>query len=428
MKFRLPSSSVINNLLASVGLQLTIAALSLISGPLQARGLGSDGRGQLAVVLVIGQIASMAVDMGTGGYLIRERANGLPRNILIGSITPIVRLSVVGCILLAWPIAYIFCRGDTLLEIMIVAQLALMPIVVCTQIATSLALGEEDIRSVVIIRLTTAIVPVIGLTVLFIVGKITLITASACYFLAILVAIIPTMKIWAKSLPLAYDAQVRDKAWKFGRSSMLTMILSLGNVRADALIVARALSFHDAGLYVVASTLAGLPMMLANASMQSLARRLSLDGLGRATAQASGLVSAAVMVSALIVAISSPFILPLLFGKAFAQSVPIAWILLAGATFGANANFLGIATTLANEPKIAAYAQLAGIATMVVSMLILSSFGGILGAATGSALGYVVTSIYLIRHAKKTSKFSWYAYVIPSSHSILTTIRHIKGQ
>jgi O-antigen/teichoic acid export membrane protein len=406
------------NMFATAGVQVIVAALALLSGPLQANGLGPEGRGSLAVVLVIGQVASFLSDGGTLGYIIRERANGRARGELIGSVLPIIAGALILWGLAAWPLALLFGKDDPILTMLILVQLLLLPFAACTQLGSGVALGEERWSTMVIIRLTVAIVPVMGLLILFFTERMTVESATICYFVGTIMATIPALVLCLKSRPFVRHNCVTGEAWRFGRASMLTTVVTVGNARADILIVSQLLSLRDAGLYAVASTLANMPLMLTNIAGQSLSRRLSRNGLGAETARASRVLLLLMSVMCLGVAGAGPFVLPWLFGAAFRESVPILMVLLIGALFASPSNFLGYATSLIGQPKNAAFAQLIGVSAMIGAMIVLIPLYGLIGAALGSALGYCASASFLIRNAQQTSQLPWKSYIFPDPHDL----------
>ncbi|QRG05969.1 oligosaccharide flippase family protein [Xanthobacter dioxanivorans] len=426
MTRKLPIGPMARNLFATAGVQIVVALLSLISGPLQARGLGPEGRGQLAVVLVIGQIAAFLSDAGTLGYVIRERARGRPRGVLIGSVLPILAVSFALWAIAAWPLALVFGKGDPTLTIMILAQLTLLPFTAATQLGSGVALAEERWRIMMIIRLTVAVVPVLGLLVLFLSDRMSVQSACICYFVATIIAAIPALALCLRSRPLVFSWSITLDAWRFGRVSMLTILITMGNTRADVLIVSQFLSLRDAGLYAVASILASMPLMLTSAVAQSLSRRLSLSSLGAETARASRLLLLVMAVICIGVAGAAPFVLPWLFGSAFRESVPILWILLFGTLCASPSNFLGYATSLAGHPKSAAFAQLIGVVVMAVTMIFLVPAWGLIGAAIGSALSYAASAGVLLRNAHGTSGIQWCSYIIPTARDVRDVVLLIR--
>lgn len=412
------------NLLATSGVQAIVVMISLFSGPLQARGLGPEGRGELAVVLVIGQLAAFLADAGTLGFIVRERAHNRERGQLIGSTLPLV-IGILGVwAVAAWPLATLFGQGQPSLTFLILVQLAMLPFAACTQLGTALALGEERWKITVTMRLMGAIIPLIGLTILFFTDRMTVQAACFCYFFATIVATFPALILCTRSRPIVFDMKTMREAWRFGRVSMLTVLVTFGNARLDLLIVSQLLSLRDAGLYAVASTLAIIPALLSNAAGQSLSRRLSRNHLGIETAHASRLLLVAITAICIGVACTAPFLVPWLFGAQFRESVPVVLILLIGTLFASPSNFLGFATSLSGQPQNAAFAQFVGVTAMVVGIFALVPVYGLIGAAMGSTLGFLASAAILVRNAHKTSGLPFYSYLV-ATPSDLRSIRSV---
>jgi O-antigen/teichoic acid export membrane protein len=318
-------------------------------------------------------------------------------------VAPILGVSVAVWLIAAVPIALVFGQGDSEVEALVTAQLALVPVFAVTQSALGVAMGEERWKTIALMRLTAAVVPVIGLLSLHSLGRLTLLTASGSYFTATLLASTPAFLIWWRARPLQRDAKTTREGWEFGRAAMMTTLLTLGSVRADALVVAQLLSFSDAGNYVVAATLASPPLTLAGAAMASLARRISLVGLGPVTATYTRMVLAVAFVAACGIGVVAPFLIPFLFGEEFRGSVQIAQILLIGTVCGAAGNFLSLAVSFAGHPGVASWGQFVGLAGMMATMVPLGLAFGVSGCAAGSVFGYAATFVFLMAWASRQS-------------------------
>lgn len=409
---------MLRNLSGTVGVQIAVVTLSLVSAPLLARGLGADGRGQLAVVLVVGHMCAFLIDGGTTNFVIRKKAQGATSSLLLGSVLPILRFSVVSWIIASLPIGLLLGRGEWEVAALIAAQLCLAPVLAVSQAAIGLLLGDERWSTIATMRLSAAALPVASLLLLYATGNLTLVTATVSYFAATVLAAVPAAVLVLRAVPFERDRDTTRDAWDFGRSAIMTTLVTLGSVRADTLIVAQVLGFAEAGQYVLAATVASPPLLLAGAATSSLARRLSLDGQGAATAKYCRIVTTAVLALASVIAAAAPWLIPFLFGGEFAGAVRIAHVLLVGTVFGAAANFLSLSVSFAGHPKIATRGQLVGLIVMMVPIVPIGLQFGAIGCAACSATGYMATWAWLIRWSGRQSGVRWTRYVLPGRSDV----------
>ena len=97
---------------------------------------------------------------------------------------------------------------------------------------------------------------------------------------------------------------------------------------------------------------------------------------------------------ALIVAM--PVVLPLAFGRAFAESVPIARVIVISFALNGLVYVLAQAFMAAGRPGIVAVVQLCGLATTVPAMLLLIPRIGLLGAAVALVVSTTVRFLSLL--------------------------------
>lgn len=67
------------------GLNALLMLLALVTGPVQARVLGPDGRGEIAVILTVLMLAPILLDFGLSDYVARERARGRSLGTVLGT-------------------------------------------------------------------------------------------------------------------------------------------------------------------------------------------------------------------------------------------------------------------------------------------------------------------------------------------------------
>ncbi|MDF9715023.1 lipopolysaccharide biosynthesis protein [Nocardioides sp. ChNu-153] len=410
-------------------MQLVVMLLSFATGPIQARELGPELRGQLATVLIVGQIGAFLSDFGALGWITRQVAHGERAGSVLRSAAPLLLAAWLVAVALAFPIATMVGGSDeSLLFWLLLFQILLLPFSSLVQAASGVALGSANWRFIAFVRLTGAVVPFIGLVVLLLVDEVTLLSTVVCYYLAAVAAGVIALGVWWRSRPIATDVSAVRDAWRFGRGAWLSTLLNVSNLRADGLMVAAVLDFRSLGIYAVAATLAALPGVVPAAVTQATARALSLDNLREFAAATVGAVLALAAIAASAIALTAPVLVPLLFGDEFDEAVPVVWFLLTGTVLGAAAQTLGNAITLAAKPAVVAWAQGAGVVTMLLGMAVLGPRFGILGVAAASASGYGASFALLLTYARVNSGIPVRRWLLLSPRSVQLIYKRRKVQ
>lgn len=80
------------------GLNGVIILTGLVTGPITARALGAEGRGELAAIIVVLSLAPWVLDLGVSVWVGRERARGASRADVLGAALPVA----LACSMLGW--------------------------------------------------------------------------------------------------------------------------------------------------------------------------------------------------------------------------------------------------------------------------------------------------------------------------------------
>src|SRR5262245_3477820 len=180
--------------------------MTLATGPLQARLLGPQGRGELALVLVVTGLAPAILALGLGAFLARELSRGQRRGVVLGTVTGLsLALGGLGA-LFAYPLSRLFADGDPQVQALIFAGLLLLPIGVAGANLSGAYWGEENWRGWSAMRLLVPSLIVVFYVGLWLVDEFTVVSASVAVFAASVIGLLPVA-------PLLRG--VRD--WRFDR-------------------------------------------------------------------------------------------------------------------------------------------------------------------------------------------------------------------
>jgi O-antigen/teichoic acid export membrane protein len=396
---RLPRlSSVVTRLAAA---NLALAAVTVLTAPLQARVLGPAGRGELAAILVPLGLAPQILSIGLGTYAFRAAALGVRVGTLIGTVgTMLVLLGVLGAAAGSL-VAEFVGDGRAVVETWVILGFALLPVGLLNLFLADIAGGLEHWGTVLAMRLVTPAVLLVGICGLFIVGELTVASAA---LVAIIAGALPAVFLIPGAReyrPLRFDLAVAIEAIPFGLKAWAAGLGSLVNFRVDQLLMTRMVDSSDLGLYVIAVTAAGflvtpLVMGLAGGTMPRFATG-SIELIARV--MRTSLL--AVLVTGVAIALAAPIFVPLIFGSEFAAAVPMIWVLLLAGLPLAGTQVLSTAMISHGKPIYSAWAELLALMVTVPGLLLLLPHLAGLGAALVSLVAYSASLVVLTVVARR---------------------------
>lgn len=328
-----------------------IPAAGLATAPMMARALGPTGRGELAAILqpltvagafaAIGVPAAITFFVGRGHPTRRTRRAGFPIILLSSTF-------VYLCLLL---------YSAEIARVAHVPQIAVALIWLSVFPGALLALRRsawQGLRRFAPLDLERAAA---GFTrfgliaLLFLAG----ITIAPLYVVVYITAGLSASAFLFKRLPNRNSTAERPPLLTRGMVLRYSLLASIGTImatlnnRLDQAVLPSAIGAMELGLYSVAVTVAEVPFiittvmvrnLLAESSHQSPALRLRRTFLVGMTG---------VLCASVGLAVISPYFVPLLFGEAFAPSIPAIWLLLSATTVGSAAE--GMNAILAGQAR-----------------------------------------------------------------------------
>jgi O-antigen/teichoic acid export membrane protein len=231
---------------------------------------------------------------------------------------------------------------------------------------------------------------------------------------------------WASSL---LQNEIRQKLW-MGLQGQLGNVAAIFTYRLDVFIVNYFLNPAQVGIYavgvVVSESLWQIPQAVAAALFPRTARTME-HGSQEFTCLIIRHVLLISVVSGALVALVSPFAIPLLFGGRFAGSVQAIWWLLPG-TIGLSVGKVA-ASDLAGRGKTL-YSSIFSLISLIVTVALdftLIPRMGIQGAALASSVAYLTNSVLLASAVHHELKVRWTALLIPSREE-LASYREVGGR
>lgn len=396
---RQPLARVVGRL---TSVNLLIAAVGLLTGPLLARALGPEGRGLLAAILVPLGLAPVLAGLGVGTFVATEVARGRrAAGLLLGSMLPITVASSVVVVLASPAIAALFAGNRTTVSTLIVIGLCVLPIGLIFDLWINVAHGQERWNTLIAVRLIPPVVMAVGISALFVADALSVATAAGLSIVAGTLVVAPALPVVRRTGRLSLDRALTREGARFSAKAWIGGLGSAANARLDQLLMIRLVPPADLGLYVVAVTAAGfLVTPVLGALTSGSLPRFATAGRGLVTSVLRVCLLGCIVVSALLAA-ALPFLIPPVFGSDFAGSVELAWILLAAGVPLTGVHVLSVALTASGHPGFSAVSQVVTLVITIPTLIVLLPMFGATAAACTSLGAYSASFLFLLVAARR---------------------------
>lgn len=387
--------------LVSTAANVVMLLLGLLTGPVIARVLGPEGRGDIAAVIAPATILTWLLSFGLP-TAVAYYVDPVPEGKLLGT-TAAFGLVVGGPICAAlWFICPTYLDGySTVTVIWARVFLVFLPLSIGTQAALEIRRRRAADLRWNYWRSSPIVFSALAIVTLGLLGRLTLASAFASYFAGGLIPIlfflmrlvsVPDVRPSFRTFRLIFPY-----AWR----ALGTIVASSVTARLDQAVLAGFVGPKELGLYAVAVTAASVTSPLATGVTQALFghlrdERSSLIAASRfrRTLWVTTLMSAAV---ATIIGVLTPLLLRLVFGVAFEGATIALRILLPGSVAYNMLTVMGTKLNSDGRPGDAARAALLGGIITVVGLIFAIPAFGIEGAAAVTSVAFVLEVIYLIR-------------------------------
>ena len=378
--------------------------IQLAIGVLVVRVVGAEGKGVL-VILTTG--ISLLATLGHLGfpaaaiYFVRRRIYN-ERTLLANYsiVIIVVGLLSAGLLFLASDFFIaVLLQGTSVSPGLICLVLAGVPLSMAFTFISSIQLANGQTNEYAQLVVGASVLNLIGTLILVVVFRLGVLGALTAILLSqLIMAAIFTRTILVTTRGQACEVHPRVfiALLKFGVQQHIASVGSLIFKRFDSFLLAYFLDVAAVGYYSVAYTAYDTVLSIPRAVNPLLAGEAS----GRDTRNAASFVARTtrnvfwIMLSAIVVlAIASPWLIPLVYGPDFAQSVaPLVILLIAALLVGLSANlqsyFLGIGKPGFNG----VFTLVAGVANLGFSLWLIPA-AGIVGNAVATLLGSVILAL-----------------------------------
>jgi O-antigen/teichoic acid export membrane protein len=381
----------------------------LCTGIIVARALGPEDRGHLAVLILTPVVLFFVGSLGMSTaltYLLAQRAND--RAIPIEHFFSRTALQVIALVTVhAGFVAYLAHANPGPYAVAGWLTLPMIPALFALEYGLATLQGLQQIRRFNALRLALVVVFAITLAAAVSIGRPELATVTAtnvsAYVLVGLVTAASALRLLDFDSADPTDALPFGSALRFGLKSLLGATSPIEIMRTDQVIVALFLSPAQLGLYVVGTTLTGLPRLIGiNIGMvafPSVAREP--DESARRRAVLRYLAVAIVLSGAIILVleVTAGWLIKLFFGEPFGPATHTAQLLLVATLFTTGRRVLADGIRGAGHPLAGSLAEVSALVLLVGLAAWLAPLSGVEGVALALALASLAAMAALLMYA-----------------------------
>lgn len=397
-------------ILLTAGVGFAAALLSAIGAIVAARILGPSGRGELAAAIVWAGILTVLATLGLPQALTYHVARAPEEVGRIFSTTLVLvvaqSLAVIAVGYLASALFLAHAEGTTRESVRI--YLLSVPFSLLTTYVMTMVQGLKRFSLFNLFRLTSAggYALVFGLAA--IVG---LRQAQPVIWLLlgaqVLVAFINLGIFYFRVRPKGGFSSDKAKAlFSYGIKSYWGGLSWMANARLDQLLMSSMIGLSELGQYAVAVSYGTATFPLSASFAMVLFPRVAGDASGQGAEKIMKALRYNLAISggmALALGILCPWLLPLLFGKAYQGAIGPALILLAAAVFLGCNYVLSDGVRGLGAPLVASYAEMLAAGITIAGLLLLLPVLGIVGAALVSLAAYAIVTFMLLIKLRRMS-------------------------
>jgi O-antigen/teichoic acid export membrane protein len=368
-------------------------AFLVVSGILVARMLTVHGRGAVAFVTVIPVIL---VNLGTLGVpravtFEAARPGGTAKSALAAAL-PLAVIQTIGVLIVGLTIALFISVDQPDLRFAALLALAFVPFGVVLVYGLAALQGLRTFRAFNAIRLSPGICYAAFAVILFALGGADVPLVITAWLLtnvigAALVVVQVRKELILEQARAASDGNLPSTGGllRFGVRSLVGSLSPLGSMNADQVVVGLALSPNVLGVYVVASSVCNLPRFVAQSlGLVAYPHVASLTGRAQARAMVRLFATTGAVTGAAIVGLELTIgvLIPLFFGHAYSDAVPIARLLLLSAFLFGMSRVLSDSLQGAGRPLDGTFAEAASWIALSLALAVLwTSLDGVRFAA-----------------------------------------------
>lgn len=423
--------SALNHISVTFSSMVIRLSLNLLIGIIIARALGPNGKGLLAVIVMIGTTIINLGNLGIGKFNTFAISNKsvkekdiISNSFWLGLIISLVSFFVVLVLAFNLPI---FFRNIPRSYLLI--YLVSLPFIFWANFFDGILIGEQKFRLYNIFSVITQSISLIGVILLLLVFRLNVFYVVVWYALInVIDALLPMRSVLSRhGLSFKIDANVFKKSLDYGLRIFLTGIFSLLILRIDLYMVNFFKGMAESGLYSLASTFGNIFFYLPSSITTVMFPKINIENKSKkeSVARYSRISFLSVSVLALGTLLFIKYPIGLLYGREFLSAVQPILLLLPGLIALSVSNVLGLYFLSTKYPfKLTISWFLATILNALLNFIYIPQYGMIAAAIT-STISYLLVFGFHYYFFHKETKMSFYDILVPRKEEISSIIERI---
>lgn len=398
----------------------TLVGMTLVN-IIIARALGASGKGAIALVMLTANIIFVFTSFGVhqANNYFRGRRNENPNTLYANAIVFSLAISILasGIFLAVYPlISGRFFSG--LPVSFIVLALGITPFLHLQSSFVNFLLIANKHRYYNVVSFLKIFLN-LGLVYLFLfplhlgIHSALVAWVSAQVFLALAIV----FKVWSvEHITFIPRISVFRQTFLFGLKGYFGNFIYFINQRLDMIMVSFFLPLSDVGVYSVASALSEVLLQLPGSVTTLLFPRVAATSDEESNDFTPRIFRSMVLIMivlALVLALLGKVVITYFFGTAFEAAITPLYIMLPGVACIGASTVLGNDMSARGRLEIHSYISGIGLAADIILNIFLIPRLGLIGAALGSSLSYILITIAVVIAFRVVTKVSYSALFIP---------------
>ncbi|MGE3285966.1 MAG: oligosaccharide flippase family protein [Pseudonocardia sp.] len=375
----------------------------LLSQPILAHSLGVEGRGLLAAALAPAVLIMNGATLGLPEaltYLVakapRTTRRALAWALGIGSILGATSLALV-----FWTAPILAAQDDLLADLMILAAMLVVPAMLVSLLRGA-AGGRQMWGAIAVERLIYTVLRLIGLVLLAVLDRLTIGSAIVVTFVPMVVSgviywrlIFPVGDHVLNEYPVAPDRVARSLV-SYGSRAWIGAVAGIVLAKVGQILMVPLAGAEELGLFVVATTIADLPFLVAVAVREAVfgvsSQTRDADRLARATR----LTTFVGLLGCVGLGLTVPLWIGWLFGAEFTVAMIPTLLLLGGTVLGVPGLISSAGLGAWGRPGTRSLGIVLALAVNIAVFVALVPSGGAVGACWAAVASNTVLSAFSV--------------------------------
>lgn len=392
------------------GSNLSVTISNLLIGVVLSRLLGAAGYGLYSSLIVVPIMVIGFTQLGIRRSTIYHIGKkDVDENHLASALILLwfytSALSIIIC-----GLVFFFSASQPYDPLMVVLVLLAIPLLLMNLFAGGIFLGKEEIRRANIINAGPTLLTLV-LTVLFVwVLKLSVLGAFlaiyAANFLMFFFVYRTIIGEYRYKITWKYHEGLMKSMVKLGLVNAVALFVMQLNYRMDVLMLRKLSVLEQVGFYSLATQIAEqvwhIPHAIESIVLSRSANTDDDESLTRTVASIFRVSMLIGFAGAAVIFFIAPYLVPMIFGKDFENSVPMIQAILPGIVILVGFRILNSRLTGKGKPEVAIYTFVpALVVNFIANLFLIPKFGG-MGAVWSTNISYILGSAaYLIVYSRK---------------------------